>query len=47
MPEIRLESAEVDLCTVRVGDNVVISNVSRREAEAIAAAFARLAAQRG
>ncbi|HVL73377.1 MAG TPA: hypothetical protein VM434_16035 [Beijerinckiaceae bacterium] len=42
MTEILLESAEVDLCTVRIGDNVVITNVSRREAEAIAAAFDRL-----
>ena len=42
MAEIRTESTEVDLCTLYIGEQVVIADLTRAEAEALLAAYERV-----
>ena len=42
MAEIRTESSEDDLCTLYIGEQVVITGLTRAEAEALLAAYLRV-----
>jgi len=42
MAEIRTESTEEDLCTLYIGEQVVIADLTRAEAEALLAAYQRI-----
>ena len=42
MAEIRTESREEDLCTLCIGEQVVIADLTRAEAEALLAAYQRV-----
>ena len=47
MAEIRTESNEEDLCTLYIGEQVVIAGLTRAEAEAVLAAYKRATHWRG
>jgi len=42
MAEIRTDSIEDDLCTLYIGEQVVITGLTRAEAEALLAAYQRV-----
>jgi len=42
MAEIRTESREKDLCTLYIGEQVVIADLTRAEAEALLAVYQRV-----
>jgi hypothetical protein len=42
MAEIRTDSSEDDLCTLYIGEQVVITGLTRAEAEAVLAAYLRV-----
>jgi len=42
MAEIRTESSEDDLCTLYIGEQVLIAGLTRAEAEAVLAAYLRV-----
>ena len=42
MAEIRTESTEDDLCTLYIGEQVMITGLTRAEAEALLAAYQRI-----
>lgn len=42
MAKIRTESNEEDLCTLYIGEQVVITGLTRAEAEAVLAAYQRV-----
>ena len=42
MAEIRTESSEDDLCTLYIGEQVMITGLTRAEAEAVLAAYLRV-----
>ena len=42
MAEIRTESTKEDLCTLYIGEQVVIAGLTRAEAEALLAAYRRV-----
>ncbi len=42
MAEIRTESSEDDLCTLYISEQVVITGLTRAEAEALLAAYLRV-----
>jgi len=42
MAEIRTESVEDDLCTLYIGEQVVITGLTRAEAEAVLTAYQRV-----
>ena len=42
MVEIHVDSTEEDLCTLYIGKQVVITNLTRGEAEAVLAAYLRV-----
>ena len=42
MAEIRTESSEEDLCALYIGEQVVITGLTRAEAEALLAAYLRV-----
>jgi hypothetical protein len=41
MAEIRTESREEDLCTLYIGEQIMITGLTRAEAEAVLAAYQR------
>ena len=45
MAEIRTESSEEDLCTLYIGEQVVITGLTRAEAEAVLAVYQRVTHQ--
>jgi hypothetical protein len=47
MAEIRTESSEDDLCTLYIGEQVLITGLTRAEAEALLAAYLRVAHRTG
>jgi hypothetical protein len=42
MAEIRTDSIEEDLCTLYIGEQIVIAGLTRAEAEAVLAAYLRV-----